>query len=549
MHIPIRGVIEGRLVTFEQPYPEEILDKLTSYSIPNAFYMPLYHRWETVRKKVNGQWREVQQRVWDGKKHLLKNHQIPLGLVRAIAADLEKHGCQLVLSRTEPLRKEIEPGIYSRALDTLRDYQIEAFHAMHAAADCGGLVINATGTGKTRTAAAFFESLDPDCCLMIVDELTLLHQAREEMQQVVSSTVGMVGESVFEPKRVTVATIQTLWLHRNDKGFRSWYDSIRFMIIDEIHVQMNHRNFGIVQRLRPQAVYGLTATLELNKADVRVRAHAIAGPVLYKYPLQQGVSEGHLTPVVVLRTRFQGKPSGDNIRWNPYARFQFSKIYDECIVRDSRRNDLVESIVREAYEHGHSIIVLVERIEHLRLLEKRLEDLNPELVWGGKKSSERIESKRKFEEGETRLILTNKVFKKGVDIKRVDVGIDAAGMKSANDAVQKAGRMVRLCEGKDLALYFDISDVGNRFEKNSRSRVRAFQSAGIPVLKLVLHGTVPRGWWKSVDQKTRNVLKTKGYLGNLLEPNSNPSESKPKNLCSLRSKERLIPSPLKVVKL
>jgi superfamily II DNA or RNA helicase len=67
---------------------------------------------------------------------------------------------------------------------------------------------------------------------------------------------------------------------------------------------------------------------------------------------------------------------------------------------------------------------------------------------------------------------------------RIDMLIDTAAMKSKNDARQKFGRGVRLCEGKSGLIYFDIRDDGNRFEAAAKSRARALKDQQISVTKV-----------------------------------------------------------------
>ena len=86
-----------------------------------------------------------------------------------------------------------------------------------------------------------------------------------------------------------------------------------------------------------------------------------------------------------------------------------------------------------------------------------------------------------FEHDEFRLILANVVFSKGIDIKRVDAIIDAAAKRNPDDALQKFGRGVRLHKDKKRLLYYDVADVGNRFEDAAKERRKAFERAGIEV--------------------------------------------------------------------
>jgi len=182
--------------------------------------------------------------------------------------------------------------------------------------------------------------------------------------------------------------------------------------------------------------------------------------------------------------------------------------YNERIVENSERNQLIASLVKEGRSRGYHVIVLLERLRHLKLVSERLKGIPFRIVAGQKYESEhqkwnekkgklvrvvvgesidvatRQKITGKFELSKVRVILANKVFKKGVNIKRVDVIINGGGMKSKDDALQAFGRGVRLHADKSGLLYFDIADQdeknkGNWFAKAARSRKRAFTQSGI----------------------------------------------------------------------
>ena len=180
-------------------------------------------------------------------------------------------------------------------------------------------------------------------------------------------------------------------------------------------------------------------------------------------------------------------------------RNEYNSAYNDCIVDNHERNSIVSRLARYAVKKKKKyVIILCQRIRHLKLLSKRLEDVPHITVFGEKHVTERIVAKKKFEKGKIRLLIVNQVFKKGVDIKRVDMMIDCAGLKSSNDAIQKFGRGVRQHIEKHGLLYFDLADYDpkpkiekefdgtvhrkyNSFHVAARRRKRAYKSIGIPV--------------------------------------------------------------------
>lgn len=450
-------VITDRDAMLVGPYPFDELRKVFSYYPPGYRWSPSYLK-----------------RHWDGRIQMLKYDKIPLGLFLAMRKEAEDAiGEQFDVTwerRGIKFHKDDE-------IDSERSYQLAGVRKMQAAAQKGGgLILCATGTGKTRMAGLFFKSLNGRA-IFVVDELTLLEQGRAELQDTLGEEVGMVGNSEFIPQRITVATVQTLHKHIKDPKFREWYRGIEVIIVDELHVQLNRRNFDTIEKMRPLVVFGLTATLELRKKHIRMRSYAVAGPVIFEYTLEEGTREGYLTQGVVVQLQIP------NIHWFDDGSQEYRDSYRE-LVNSHDRNSVIEKVVRAGLQADRRVVVLVEWLDHLKQISSRFRDIKHQKVFGAVKVEKRMAAKEKFDEGSINLIIANKVFQKGVNIKQVDMIVDACALKSKNSAVQKFGRGVRLAEGKKGLIYIDIGDVKNRFEAATKRRAMAFRAAGIKVFKV-----------------------------------------------------------------
>jgi len=454
----VGALVSNRRTALYEPYPDT-LQYYFMFHPPGYMFMPHYRR--------GG---------WDGYIRLLKRGTVPTGVFYALRDQIEKElGIEFDVVRSFKKIKLLDDGIKSD-----RPYQNDCVEAMVRASHKygGGIVLNATGSGKTFIAAMYFSRLVGNACFL-VDELTLLEQARKEISKGLGEEVGMIGDSVFDPQRITVATSQTLDLHCKSKQYRSWVNSLQVIVIDEIHQAMSRRNFKVVEAIEPPVVFGLTATLQMKQEPVRLRAWALAGPTIYEYPLSQGQEEGYLAPSVAIQityTGYQGESEGS------FA--DYHEEYLHFIVEDPERNNLIAEMVKEGRRRGKYVTVLVERIRHLKHLSEALDGIPHRVVSGQKRVDKRLSSISSFEKGKVRVVLANKVFKKGINLKRLDCIIDGAAMKNKNDAQQKHGRGVRQCNGKAGLLYFDIGDFGNRFEKAATRRRRALKALGIPFQRI-----------------------------------------------------------------
>ena len=268
----------------------------------------------------------------------------------------------------------------------------------------------------------------------------------------------------------------------------------------------------VVQNIKPLAVYGLTATLKMSQKDVRLRAWGLAGPVIYEFPLKEGQSEGMLAEGVAVNVMFRNEMDEEDMENESHV-----KAYTDRIVTNDVRNRLIAAMVKEARERGYFTICLVTRVRHLQRLSTLLDDIPHRVVSGSFRGEQvdvkkRMLAKDKFEEGGIRVILANTVFKKGVNIKRVDVIIDAAAGSDSDDVIQKFGRGVRLHDEKSGLMYFDVSDFDtknpkNWFWKGSKKRMRALNLAGIERAQVDWEDKITKASIKEIFDTGERLLK------------------------------------------
>lgn len=246
------------------------------------------------------------------------------------------------------------------------------------------------------------------------------------------------------------------------------------------------KNRAIIDQLKPLAVIGLTATLNLNKQDVAMRAYALAGPVCYEYKYAKGREEGYLTKGNVVQVCIPTAVTDSNDPMEDY-RTQAVENYE----LNAAACDLVE----EGSKRGFGVILLTDSISQLHQLSDMLQHVRHSLVHGAIPVLERQKHIRMFEAGKLNVLLASKVFKKGIDLPSADCLIDTANRKSPEDAIQKFGRGARLAKGKRFFLYFDLSIIGTRTQPDkhgkvhpgrlttaSSARKRSFLREGIDVL-------------------------------------------------------------------
>lgn len=498
----------NRMAWIQRDSCVERLKKLLRFHPSGYEYVPSYKYYQHQKhlQKIGEIDSDEELEGWDGYKYLIwKNGRVPAGLYRAMKDDLEKKA-KIKFKENE----ELAPVFFHRKGQLSKDkkwlFQNDCVKAMlENAEQGGGLILNATGTGKTKIAGMFFSWLEGNA-VFIVDELTLLKQARKSLQETLGEKIGIVGESKFRPRRITVATIQTIHKYRHNPDFKKWTKQLSVMIIDEVHIQLNKRNFQTTAAINPPAIFGLTATLAMKKDSVRMIAYSLCGPVVYKYPLKQGQADGVLDHGIIVQVKHNHPHETKHYRSRAKSLKQYMEDYTELIVECDKRNQIVYDLVKEALKRKKYVVVLVERVAHIHEMSRLFRKFPHSLAFGHVAAKDRFAAVKSMNDGETNLIVANTVFKKGIDLSRLNVIIDAAAKKSAEDAIQKFGRGVRKHADKNGLIYFDIADENNRFEKAASKRKSAFKSVGVPIIKLPANIEQKHGWAKSIFDNAESQL-------------------------------------------
>jgi type I restriction enzyme, R subunit len=177
------------------------------------------------------------------------------------------------------------------------------------------LVEMATGTGKTRTAAALLKRLFAASwatrALFVVDRNTLAMQAEdafaEHLPHLPSYRVPRTGRRFQDEKRVTIVTLQTL-VNEYEKYSSGYFDLI---IIDECHRSIYGKWRRALDHFDGIKI-GLTATPcvmqdepdidEEDRTAIRdtLRFFELSRPT-YSYSMAEAIQDGHLVPYEIYR--------------------------------------------------------------------------------------------------------------------------------------------------------------------------------------------------------------------------------------------------------
>lgn len=487
---------------------EDVLREYWSYLSPGAWYSPSYRLYVAEKAKaLKKAIHEGRQGAplpplpgWDGRISFFKKHRVPAGLFRATKREILAAGFRFKIDRYVG---DVRSEAHLELPPAEGEYQFQntCVQKMRRSLPYGGgIVLSATGSGKTAMAARLFAPVVHQC-LFVVDQKNLLYQSQKELSQWLKEPVGVVGDSKFELWRVTVATIQTLDRHCDDPKFMEWYSKVDIVMVDELHKQMARRNFDVLQQIVPLARIGLTATLEMKKKHVRVRAQAFAGPVIYTFPISEGIKTNVLTRGQAIQLMFPEQYRDDEDELNHAER------YEHEVIDNESKAVACKLIVEKLIGYGRYVIVLADRIAHVKALHEMFANVPHRMVYGGNLGTVKGNRKtavHRFEKGKIRLIVASSVFNTGVNIKRVDVIIDLAERPSKNNVLQKFGRGVRKHKDKTDLIYIAFGTRRGRLRKAARSQRNALLAAEIPVTTVEVES--PKEAWLAVKKRVGGQL-------------------------------------------
>jgi len=396
--------------------------------------------------------------VFNVKKELddLWHHSIPL--TPAWINNYQQNWKQVSYSITQPQTKISEPGTITPnkmqlpALEALKHLR-EVEHAKR------GLVVAATGTGKTYLAAFDVQQAKPKRVLFVVHREQILHKAMTSFQEILggpSSDYGILsGNQKQLTARYLFATVNMVSKESICEQLGS--TAFDYIIIDEAH-RVNQKKTGekqtMYQRLmnfyKPKFMLGMTATPERTDGT-NVYAY-FDYHLAYEISLLDSLDHDLLTPFHYIGVTDYEK-DGQVIDDKTSLRYLVSDERVDYIVAKTNyygpRNDNV---------HG---LIFVSRVAEGQELEIKLRNrgINALFVSAVDTVEAREDAVRKLTDGELQYIITVDIFNEGVDIPCLNQIIMMRPTQSSIIFLQQLGRGLRKYVGKESVTILDF--IGN----------------------------------------------------------------------------------------
>jgi len=365
---------------------------------------------------------------------------------------------QIAESISEPEETFSEPGtivpneMQKSALDSLKSLR-EVEHAKR------GLVVAATGTGKTFLAAFDVQQFNPQRVLFVVHREQILRKALTSFKKILGGKDSDYGILSGNQKDLDACYLFATVNMASKESIREQLGADRFdyIIIDEAH-RVNQgqsvENQTMYQRLmdfyKPKFMLGMTATPE--RTDGTNVYKYFDYHLAYEISLLDALDDDLLTPFHYIGVTDYEKDG--------------QIIDDKTSLRYLVSNERVDYIVTKTSYYGpradnvHGLI-FVSRVEEGQELEIKLNarGIHAKFVSAVNTVEERENAVQELTDGKLQYIITVDIFNEGVDIPCLNQIIMMRPTKSSIIFLQQLGRGLRKYVGKESVTVLDF--IGN----------------------------------------------------------------------------------------
>ena len=367
--------------------------------------------------------------------------------------------------------KEITPNIMQKQalenLNNLRNYERK------------GLLISATGTGKTYLSAFDVRNANPKRVLFIAHRKTILQKAKETYENILrDKKIVIYGEEDIDEADVVFAMIQTLSKENHMTKFSP--DYFDYIVIDEVHHGGAKSYQSVLNYFIPKFLLGMTATPE--RGDNFDIYKLFDNNIAYEIRLHDALKEELLSP-------FHYFGISD-------IEIDGELINEKSGIKKLTADARVKHIIEKSRFYGYSGdkihgLIFVSRIDEALLLEEKFQERGVKAIalTGDDSDEKRERSIAQLENGEIEYIITVDIFNEGVDIPCVNQVILLRPTESSIVYIQQLGRGLRKYPDKEYVVILDF--IGN-YEKNFLIPIAVSQNSNYDkdyMKRFIMNGT------------------------------------------------------------
>jgi superfamily II DNA or RNA helicase len=335
-------------------------------------------------------------------------------------------------------------GIQKQALEALVQTRQDSYSA--------GLVMLATGLGKTWLAA--FDANRPEFrrVLFVAHREEILNQAIETFRQVrPQARIGrLAGETREVDCDLLFASVQTLGKASHIRHFRP--DHFDYIVIDEFHHAAAGTYRRIIEHFEPRFLLGLTATPE--RTDGADLLGLCQENLVFSAGIHPGIESGLLSPF-----HYFGVPDDVDYRNIPWRSAQFDLTeLTTALATEVRAQNAFEQFREKGGQRCIGFCCSQSHADFMTDFFNR-HGLRTVAVHSGSTSAPRATSLSQLAYGALDVVFAVDMFNEGVDVPAIDTVMMLRPTESTIIWLQQLGRGLRRAPGKDRLVVIDY--IGN----------------------------------------------------------------------------------------
>lgn len=326
------------------------------------------------------------------------------------------------------------------------EIQEEALMALAATRTEGneaGLVVMATGLGKTWLAAFDVQQARAQRTLFVAHRDEILRQAQRTFRRILpEANLGVfTGQEKSPDADVLFASVQSLARSQNLESFRAWH--FDYIVIDEFHHAAASTYRRLIQHFEPRFLLGLTATPERTDGGNLL---ALCGEnLVYRCDLFDAIRR---RPDRLVPFHYYGVPDEvdyANIPWRNH-RFDPEELTAH-VATAARANNALEQWRKHGGKRTLGFCCSTRHAdfmaEHFRRAGVRAAALH-----SGETSAPRATTLGQLRQGSLECIFAVDILNEGVDLPELDTVLMLRPTESRIVFLQQLGRGLRASEGK-----------------------------------------------------------------------------------------------------
>jgi superfamily II DNA or RNA helicase len=373
-------------------------------------------------------------------------------------------------------------------LPALRPEQQAALSAWRDAG-CRGQVVMPTGTGKTEVALAAMAAARP-ATLVVAPIRDLMYQWHRRILRGLGFDAGVVGDTRFDTRPVTVTTYDSAYAHMGALGA-----TFELVVFDEMHhLPGPCRREAALLSAAPMRL-GLSATPERSDG-LHADLDDLIGPVVYRQDISDArgrtLADYSVVRIPVALTDAEQARYDDASRLVRSFIVERQKEQKSYTWRDLCAESGSDPAARRAQKaYWHKQAIEARAAEKLRVLEDlfRLHAGERVIVFAGSnamamdvsrrflvpallshsRKRERLAVLEGFAEGRFPVLVANRVLDEGIDVPAAKVAVVIGGQASTRQAKQRLGRVLRR-SGATQAVLYEVICGDTKEEDRSRRR-------------------------------------------------------------------------------